>query len=183
MRAVIVYESMFGNTHAVAEAIGEGLEVDYEVDVAPVAKATRELLEGASLLVVGGPTHAHGMSRSRTRRWAVAMARKPGSAFTLESGAEGPGLDQWFASLGHLHTRAAAFDTRLDGLALCTGRASKVIYRRLRRHGLEMAARPESFIVTKDNQLAQGEESRARRWGEQLGEFVDPPARRETLAG
>jgi len=57
-----------------------------------------------------------------------------------------------------------------------------VIDRRLRRHGLEMAARPESFIVTKDHHLAPGEESRARRWGEQLGALAEPPAMPETLA-
>ncbi len=62
MRAVIVYESMFGNTHAIADAIGEGLEPKLEVVVVPLAEAGRERLGDADLLVVGGPTHFHGMS-------------------------------------------------------------------------------------------------------------------------
>jgi flavodoxin len=60
MRAVIVYESMFGNTHAIADAIGNGLEPMLEVVVVPLAEAGRERLGDADLLVVGG---AHPFSR------------------------------------------------------------------------------------------------------------------------
>ena len=63
MRAVIVYESMYGNTHAVAEAIGRGLGPTFDTTVLPVGGATRPMVEGADLLVVGGPTHAHSMTR------------------------------------------------------------------------------------------------------------------------
>lgn len=38
MRAVVVYESMYGNTHRVADAIGAGLEPSFDVTVLPVAK-------------------------------------------------------------------------------------------------------------------------------------------------
>lgn len=53
MRAVVVYESMYGNTHLVADAIGDGLATAYEVDVVPVDRADRQLLEHADLVVVG----------------------------------------------------------------------------------------------------------------------------------
>jgi len=119
VRAVTVYESMLGNAHAAAEAIGDGLEVDYEVEVTSAAGVTRELVEGASLLVVGGPTRVRSMSRPRTRRRAVAGTRNPTSGPAPERGVEGPGLAERITSLGHLDARAAAFDTRLDGLALC----------------------------------------------------------------
>ena len=59
MRVVIVYESMFGNTHLIADAIAEGLAPGNEVTVVPVAQAGRELLDGADLVVAGGPTHIH----------------------------------------------------------------------------------------------------------------------------
>jgi flavodoxin len=72
VRAVIIYESMFGNTHAIADAIGkgigQGLEPVDNVVVAPVVEAGRERSGDADLLVVGGPTHLHGMSRARTRK-------------------------------------------------------------------------------------------------------------------
>jgi len=93
-RAVVVYESMFGNTRLVAEAIGGGLASAAEVAVVPVNKATADVLEGADLVVVGGPTHIHGMSRARSRQMAATMARKPSNALTLEPGAEVPGWDQ-----------------------------------------------------------------------------------------
>ena len=76
MRALIIYESMYGNTHAIAAAIARGLEPGNEVTVVPVAGATPELLDGADLIVAGGPTHVHGMSRAATRRSAVDQAHK-----------------------------------------------------------------------------------------------------------
>ena len=40
MRAVVVYESMYGNTHGIAEAIGAGLKTAFDVSVVPVAQAS-----------------------------------------------------------------------------------------------------------------------------------------------
>ena len=165
MRAVIVYESMYGNTHSIAGAIARGLEPGNEVTVVPVAGATPDLLDGADLVVVGGPTHVHGMSQERTREAAVEQAHKPGSQVTLDADAQGPGLRDWFGSLGPVDTRAAAFDTRLAGPAVFTGRASKGIARLLGRHGFTLIAPAESFLVTSGNQLRPGEEDRAREWG------------------
>jgi flavodoxin-like protein len=165
MRAVVVYESMYGNTHLVADAVAAGLRTAYEVATVPVEQATARLVEPADLLVVGGPTHGHGMSRPTTREAAVADARKPDSPLTLDPDAEGPGLREWFARLPALHARAAAFDTRVDLPAILTGRASKGIARRLRQHGLDLRAEPESFLVTKKNTLVPGEVNRALEWG------------------
>ncbi len=86
MRAVILYESMFGNTHAIADAVGNGLEPMLEVVVVPLAEAGRERLGDADLLVAVGPTHFHGMSRTFTRKWACASARKPSNDLVLEVG-------------------------------------------------------------------------------------------------
>jgi Flavodoxin len=168
MRVVVIYESMFGNTHVIAEAVAAGLQQGNEVTVVPVAQAARELLAGAGLVVVGGPTHVHGMSRANTRKGAVQMASKPGSKLALDANAEGPGLRDWFASLGQISVPAAAFDTRLEGRAVFTGRASRAIRRELGRHGFSVIAPPKSFLVTGNNQLRPGEEDRARGWGEQL---------------
>ena len=75
MRAVVVYESMYGNTHQVADAIGAGLRSSFEVSVVPVSEAGPAVLADADLVVVGGPTHVHGMSRAGTRKAAVQAAR------------------------------------------------------------------------------------------------------------
>jgi hypothetical protein len=164
---------MFGNTRLIAEAIGRGLASGAEVTVVPVNKATADVLDGADLLVVGGPTHIHGMSRSRSRRMAGAMARKPGSPLVLEPGAEGPGLREWIPALGRLPVAAAAFDTRAAGLPLFTGRASKQISKALRRCGLTIVANPKSFVVAgKDTLLVDGEVALATEWGRVLAHVV-----------
>jgi hypothetical protein len=168
MRAVVVYESMYGNTRVIAEAIGEGLRPDYDVKVVPVTQVGAEILEGTALLVVGGPTHVHRMTRPRSREAAAEAARRPGSPLSLEDGATRPGVREWLASLGHLNVMAPAFDTRLNGPAVFTGRASKGITRELFRRRAHLVGEPESFVVTKENSLESGEEGRVRRWGEYL---------------
>ena len=174
MRAVIVYESMYGNTHQVAEAIGAGLEPACEVSIVPVSQATQESLAGADLVVVGGPTHVHGMSRATSRKSAVEAAGKPGSGLELDPDAPGPGLREWLASLGRYQAKAAAFDTRMPGPAGLTGQASKGVARSLRAHGFDMAAKPESFLVTRQNQLESQESARARAWGSALAAKIAP---------
>jgi Flavodoxin len=168
MRAMVIYESMYGNTHAIADAIARGLAPEIEVTVVPVAEATRELLDGADLVVAGGPTHVHGMSGTRSRQAAVEAAHKDDSGLTLEPHAQGPGLRDWFGTIGQLHGCSAAFDTRIDGPAMLTGHASKAIAKLLDRHGLTEIAPAQSFLVTKDSHLRPGEEDRAEQWGSEL---------------
>ena len=168
MRAVVVYESMYGNTHRVAEAIGTGLGAAFDVSVVPVSHADPALLAGVDLLVVGGPTHVHGLSRAGTRRAAVAAADKPASPLESEPDALGPGLREWFGTLGQNPAKAAAFDTRFHGPAALTGRASKTVARLLSAHGFDVVAAPESFLVTKQDRLEPEETTRAREWGARL---------------
>jgi hypothetical protein len=170
MQAVVVYESMYGNTHLVANAIGGGLrDAGIEVAVVPAAEATAELLHDVELVIVGGPTHVHGMSRASTRKAAVDAANKPESDLAIDPDAEGPGLREWFDEIGRIGTRAAAFDTRIDAPAAFTGRASKGIAKRLRAAGCTLVTDPCSFLVTKQSHLVEHEEAHAREWGAQLG--------------
>ena len=168
MKTVVVYESMYGNTHLVADAIGEGIRgvTGDDVVVTSVDHADAALRDGVDLLVVGGPTHVHGMTRESTRKAAVEAAGKEGSELTLDPDAEGPGLRDWFDGLERLEvTEAAAFDTRMEGPAAFTGRASKGIGKRLRRHGCTLAVEPQSFLVTKQGRLVEDEEAHAARLG------------------
>ena len=168
MKAVVVYESMYGNTHLIADAIGAGLSTGFDVSVVAVGAASPALLADADLVVAGGPTHAHGMSRAATRRAAVEAAAKPVGGLTVEPDALGPGLRDWFGTLGRYPAKAAAFDTRMPGPAALTGRASKKATRLLREHGFDVVAEPESFLVTKRDVLAPDEAARARAWGASL---------------
>ena len=167
MRAVVVYESMYGNTHRIADAIGRGMAQGADVSVVPVAGAGPELVRGAGLLVVGGPTHVHGMSRASTRQAAVEQ-NKEEDGLVVDPAAYGPGLREWLSSLEAAGVPAAAFDTRVAGPPAVTGRASKGIAKELRRRGCRVATEPESFLVDKLSRLKPGEEERAEAWGATL---------------
>jgi hypothetical protein len=166
MKAVVVYESLYGNTHAVADAVADGMRESTQVEVVAVADATPPLVAGADLLVVGGPTHVHGMSSDRSRKGAVDDAHKKDRP---EPDVHGPALRTWFDGLDKaIGTRAAAFDTRIGKPKVLTGSAAKGISQRLNRHGYEVVGE-ESFIVDDtDGPLHEGELERARAWGREL---------------
>ncbi|HTT27398.1 MAG TPA: hypothetical protein VMG37_03240 [Solirubrobacteraceae bacterium] len=165
MDAIVVYESVFGNTRTIAQAIAEGLG---SVPVLPVHEADK--LGGAvDLLVVGGPTHMHGLSTTRSRRLAAEGAHEDGAGHIEPGITEEPGLRAWLRDLPpDMAQRAAAFDTRLDKSPWLTGVAARGIARRLRRRGLEVVA-TESFLVEdSEGPLGEGELDRARAWGAEL---------------
>jgi flavodoxin I len=58
MKALVIYESFFGNTEKVARAIGEALSAGAEVEVVAVSDAGSDRLHGLDLLVLGAPTRA-----------------------------------------------------------------------------------------------------------------------------
>ena len=175
MRAIVLYESMYGNTRAVAHAIAEGMAA-LQVSLIPVGAASAETTESADLLVIGAPTHAGGLSRTQTRAQAVLAAERSTGALVLEPDAAGAGVREWLAALQPGRTRVAAFDTRVRGAGLI-GHAAPKIARALRRLGYELADGPHSFFVTRQNALLPGELERARAWGQVLA------AHAETLTG
>jgi len=176
MRALIVYESLYGNTHIIANSIAEGLrDKACDVEVVPVTRAAAEMARDTDLLIVGGPTHMHGMTSGSSRRMGAEAAGKPGSGLELEPAAAGPGLREWLHGIGLGNAiPAAAFDTRFEGVALLTGRASQGIAHRLRQHGYYLVVPAKSFLVSKQNALLQGEAERARSWGAELAYTVGP---------
>ena len=168
MRTLVVYESMFGNTRAIAEAVAAGLSGAAEVALVPVREVTPAQVHSADLLVVGGPTHAHGLSSSMSRKGAPDYVDKFDVPLVLEPGWDGIGLRDWFDTLEQGSARGAAFDTRADINHLLSGRASRGIGDRLRKHGYRLVADPESFLVDKQNRLLPEEIERATAWGASL---------------
>ena len=174
MRTVIIVESHYGATAGVAEELARVARRHGEVEVVRVEDAGPDTVDGADLVLVGGPTHVHGMTWASTRRTADADAaerqgREPGID------AAGPGLRTWFHQVDRVHgTPSAAFDTRLDGPEHLTGRASLGISRRLRHHGFVEVAAPRSFLVDKENALLEGELGRAADWADSV--FGSMPA-------
>ncbi|UVJ41273.1 flavodoxin domain-containing protein [Arthrobacter sp. CJ23] len=72
MHAVVVYESMYGNTRQVAEAIAQGLGASGTAKAVSVAEVAEDDVAQCDLLVVGGPTHVHGTSL-RDRRVSLSV--------------------------------------------------------------------------------------------------------------
>jgi len=172
MRALVVYESMFGNTHTIARHIAGGIDTVGEATVVSVHEATPELVAAADLVVIGGPTHVHGMSSGRSRDGAIEQADEDDD-LELDRDALGDGLRDWFERLGGdagSGRLAAAFDTRVHASLLLTGQASKGIVKRLRRHGFELLVDGESFFVDKSNHLEPAEVDRATGWGRSVAE-------------
>ena len=165
MNALVVYESIYGNTRAIAEAVADGLG---GASVASVATAPGDL-ENLDLLVVGGPTHMHGLATTRSREIAAEGAHEDKGTHVEPDATDGPGLRGWLAELPDGQgARAATFDTRLDKSAWVTGLASRGIAKRLRRDGYDVVA-TESFLVEDgEGPLEDGELDRARAWGAQL---------------
>lgn len=174
MRTLLIYESMYGNTRIVANCVAEGLRERHEVEVVPVSWATVDLLDDSEAVVVGGPTHVHGMTSSLSRKIAETAAT-PATGIALEPGALSVGLREWLYNMSPGCGRpAAAFDTRLDGQPLITGRASHRIVHLLGRRGYEVIDAPQSFIVSTKNALLPGEAARARVWGVTLAGALEP---------
>jgi flavodoxin len=164
MRALVVFESMFGNTEAVARAVADGLSARLRVDVVAVTDAPRVLDDDLDLLVVGGPTHAFGMSRERTRRAAVEQGARPVTSPAC-------GLREWVSGVRPATgagPAVATFDTRIRKRGV-PGSAARGAMRRLRGLGLRPAGPACSFFVTDTSgPLGNGELDRARAWGEWL---------------
>jgi len=171
MKALVVYESMFGNTGRVARAVAEGMSGRLRVVVADVV--TAPAVDGVELLVVGAPTHAFGLSRPQTRGSAV---QQGGSSAALEVG-----LREWLSGVGRLDgVRVAAFDTRVARPRL-PGSAARAAHRLLRRRGGRPVEPPASFFVSgTPGPLIEGELDRARSWGRLVAADVLTPARTPT---
>ena len=168
-RALVVYESMFGNTEAVARAVAEGLAVRMQTEVVPVQQAPAGVGNDVDLLVVAAPTHAFGLSRAATRRSAVEQGAHPTCGVEL-------GIREWLDGLPRPSTPrlAAAVDTRIRKRGI-PGSAARGAARRLRRLGYDVAE-PTSFWVKGTPGPLQLEElRRARAWGVELA--LHPPGR------
>ena len=152
MKAFIVYDSVYGNTEKIAQAIGNGLTG--EVKIVPVAEVNPSELKTCDLLIVGSPVHG---GRATP---AIDACVKQLPANSLEG------------------ISVATFDTRFQseeqgvGLRLLMSvirYAAERIAKALVKKGGTLVAEPEGFIVeNKEGPLKQGELERATQWAKQL---------------
>jgi len=171
MKALVVYESMFGNTEHVARAIAEGVG---NAELVEVGRAPTRLPPDVELVIVGGPTHVHGMSRGTTRRDAGNRVDRPIIS-------PGIGIREWIEAVEPDDVPIAAFDTRVGGPQLLTGSAAKSAAGRLGRRGFAVLA-AESFVLERApgdpfDQVPASELERARAWGRTLAARLPVSAR------
>jgi flavodoxin len=167
MSIVVVYESMFGNTMKVAEAIAEALRETGEVRFGSVDEIKPDEAGDATLIVVGAPTQAFGMPRAEGRDAARKAARKHDYPPVLAGGTT---LRSWLDQLPDGSATVATFDTRFNKPAWMTGSAAKKIARRLQDKGYAVVATESFFVQTSGGPLAPGELNRASAWALTLAE-------------
>ena len=167
VRALLVYESMFGNTELIAGAIATGLrDAGVEVTSTEVGQAPApEEAPAHDLLVVGAPTHAFSLSRQSTRGDAVRQGADPARAHT--------GLREWLDDVPTVPGvgLAACFDTRVTKVRRLPKAASTRAAHLLRRRGATLVEHPTGFLVHDvQGPLEPDELARAVGWGRRLAE-------------
>ena len=163
MLAIVIYDSKFGNTERIAQAIARGIGTIGGVRVMSAGEAGQPLAERPDLLLVGGPTQRRGMSPA-LREFVDAL---PAGGFS--------GLP------------AASFDTRYRGATLFMGSAAAEAAKRLGKAGGRLVAKPESFFIGRGGPperqtLEMGELERAEAWGRTVGTSVLADASARSVA-
>lgn len=159
MQALVVFESHWGNTAAVARAVAEGIGPGARA--VPTSEATADLVAAADLVVAGAPLMAFGLPSER----AIEGIRNDPKAPPAEL--DQPTLRSWLEGLtlpaGAAGRRAASFETKLRW---SPGGATGAIEARLERACFRTIGRGEKFYVRGiHGPLRDGELDRARAWG------------------
>jgi flavodoxin len=158
MKAVVVYESLWGNTEAIAKAIAEGLGPG--VRALSTAEAVGEAIAGAELIVAGAPVLGFKLPTQKMLDSIRADKKAPPADLSQ------PLLSSWLEGLPVGRGRGAAFDTQIRGPF---GKAAPDISRRLEEKGYRALGKPTGFVVTGTyGPLKDGELERARAWGAEL---------------
>jgi flavodoxin len=144
MKALVVYDSVHGNTEQIAKAVAAGIAGGAQA--VRVGAAGVDALGSIDLLVVGSPT----------------LGGRPTPA--MRSFIDG--IPQPVAKRLHV----AAFDTRMSmKFARIFGWAAARMAEKLEASGSSLKAPPEGFIVKgRGGPLAEGEVERAKAWAKGL---------------
>ena len=158
MNAVVVFESLWGNTAAIARAIAEGLGDGARA--LSTAEADAEAVAGADLIVAGAPLLGFSLPTDDMRKGIASNRTGP----TADVSA--PSMRSWLAVLPARERGIAGFETRIWW---SPGSAAKTIIELAVEKGCRQVAPPEKFVVTgRYGPLKTGELERARAWGATL---------------
>jgi hypothetical protein len=165
MKAIVVYESYWGNTASVARAIAEGIGPGARALTTTEAKG--EALAGIGLIVAGSPIIAFSLPTDKMRN---DMAAKQDKKAPSPPDLSHPSMRSWLESLPKGSGRAAAFET---GFKLSPGGAAGTILKMLKGLGYEPVAKKQRFLVmTSYGPMRDGELDRAKAWGAELAKSL-----------
>jgi len=156
MKAMVVYDSVFGNTGKIAQAIGDALGSAEDVEIVQVSDVRPGQLAGLTLLIVGSPTRQFSPTGATTRF----LKSIPKNGL---QGIKVTAFDTRFTVSDIEKVRVLAFFVKIFGYA------AKPIAGRLEKKGGELAVPPQGFYVG-DTQgpLLEGELERAADWAKQI---------------
>lgn len=141
MKTLIIYDSEYGNTQQIAQAISKAFKPYGEVQLMTATERGAPSLQGIDLLLLGGPTQIHGLSPAMR----TLLDKLPSQALR--------GLP------------VATFDTRFRMAAVLSGSAAQAIAHKLEREKARLLLPAKSFFVTgREGPLEEGELENAARW-------------------
>jgi len=160
MKAIVVYESHWGNTAAVARAIAEG--IGPETQALSTAEASGEVIAGTDLIIAGAPLLGFSLPTESMLKGLAGNASKDPVAPDLSH----PSMRSWLDALPKGAGGAASFETRIWW---SPGSAAKAILGKLEALGYRPVAKAQRFVVQgKYGPLRDGELERAKAWGAAL---------------
>jgi len=165
MKAIVVYESLWGNTAAIARAIAEG--IGPEARALSTAEAAADVVASADLIVVGAPVMAFSLPTEQIRQ---GQGQNPGKAPPPDL--SHPSMRSWLKTSPAGGGRFAAFETRVWW---SPGGATGGIERGMEQAGYRQIAKRQRFIVSKGGPgaLRAGEVEKARAWGAELAKAME----------
>ena len=156
MKALVIYDSVFGNTEQIAQAIGNALGSQEEVEILRVSNVKLEKLTGLKLLIVSSPTRQFRPTAAINNL----LKRIPKNGL---KGVKVAAFDTRFTMSGIEESRVLPFFVRLFGYA------AKPISDILKKKGGELIIPPEGFFVEgMEGPLKEGELERAADWAKQI---------------
>ncbi len=164
MKAVVVYQSLWGNTAAVAKAIAEG--IGSGAKALSTAEASAEAISGADLIVAGAPVLGFSLPRDNMLKMIEANKAK----YKVAPDTSQPSMRSWLAALPAGHGRSAAFETRIWW---SPGGSTGGIEAGLEHAGYCRLVKAQRFIVQGEvGPLREGELEKAKAWGVELAQAM-----------
>lgn len=153
---IIIYDSYFGNTEKIAQAMANAISDYAKVDLRKVYEVSPDEIKEVKTLIIGSPTRKFNVSEATVRF----LKRIPKNSLN--------------------HVRVAAFDTRntqeelnkykvLSWMVKLFGYAAEKISNKLRKLGGNEVIPPQGFYVNGiEGPLMEGELERAAQWAQQI---------------